>query len=236
MARKTTLLNLLDDLRAEARLSLNASHNIQQRPTQVKLLQRVQDRLWEDFSWPHMRVERQQAIEAGQRYYEPPEDMRVDRIEKIELFTDGTWRLVAPGIDPENYTAWNSDLDQRSWPPRRWQIYEDETVEIWPISDTNANDTTREGYLKFTGIRNLNDLVDEGDRADLDDRLIVLYAAAEMLASSGAKDAQLKLDQANALYAKLRGHLTPRKQFRMFGIGETLAPRRIVISQYRPPS
>lgn len=235
MARKTTLVKLLDDLRAEARLSLNPAHNLQQRPAQVHLLQRVQDRLWEDFAWPHLRVERQQPIQAGQRYYEPPEDMRVDRIEKVEIYTDGAWRLVAPGIDPEDYTAWNSDLDQRSWPPRRWQVYEDETVEIWPISDTNADDDTREGYLKFTGIRNLNQLVDEGDRADLDDRLLVLYAAAEMLASSGAKDAQLKLDQANALYARLRGHLTPRKQFRMFGIGEPLAPRRIVISQYRRP-
>jgi hypothetical protein len=235
MARKTTLVKLLDDLRAEARLSLNPSHNLQNRPVQVKMLQRVQDRLWEDFAWPHMRVERQVPIQAGQRYYAPPSDMRIDRIERIEFYTDGAWRLIAPGIDPENYTAWNSDLDQRSWPPRRWQIFEDETVEIWPIADTNATEATREGYLKFTGIRNLNQLVDDGDRADLDDRLIVLYAAAEMLAASGSKDAQLKLDQANSIYARLRGHLTPRKQFRMFGVGEPLAPRRIVISQYRRP-
>lgn len=235
MARKQTLLKLLNDLRAEARLSLDPAHNRQARPAQVMLLQRVQERLWEDFTWPHLRVERQMPIQAGQRYYEPPSDMRIDRIEKIELFTDGGWRLIEPGIDPYNLSAWNSDLDQRGWPPRRWQIYEDETVEIWPISDTNATEATREGYLKFTGIRNLNNLVDDGDRADLDDRLIVLYAAAEMLAAGGAKDAQLKLDQANAIYTKLRGNLTPRKQFRMFGIGEPLPPRRIVISQYRRP-
>lgn len=236
MARKTTLVKLLDDLRAEARLSLNPAHNLQNRPAQVILLQRVQDRLWEDFTWPHLRVERQMPIQAGQRYYAPPADMRIDRIERIELFTDGAWRLIAPGIDPEDLTAWNSDLDQRSWPPRKWQIFEDETVEIWPISDVNATAATREGYLKFTGIRDLKPLVDDGDRADLDDRLIVLYAAAEILAASGAKDAQLKLDQANALYSRLRGQLTPRKQFRMFGIGETLAPRRITISQYRRPA
>ena len=57
-----------------------------------------------------------------------------------------------------------------------------------------------------------------------------------MLAAGGAKDAQLKLDQANALYTKLRGSLTPRKQFRMFGIGGDVPPRRIVISQYRRPT
>lgn len=236
MARRQTLLKLLNDLRIEARLSLLPSHNIQNRPAQVGMLQRVQDRLWEDFTWPHLRVERQVPIQAGQRYYAPPADMQIDRIERIEFFSDGAWRLIGPGIDPEDYTAWNSDLDQRSWPPRKWQIFEDETVEIWPISDVNATAATREGYLKFTGIRNLKELVDDGDRADLDDRLLVLYAAAEMLAASNAKDAQLKLDQANALYARLRGNLTPRKQFRMFGIGEPLLPRRITISQYRRPS
>lgn len=235
MARKQTMLKLLNDLRAEARLSLDPAHNRQARPAQVLLLQRVQERLWEDFTWPHMRVERQMAAAAGQRYYAPPTDMRIDRIEKIEVFSDGCWRELEPGIDAHNLSAWNSDLDERNWPPRRWQIYEDETVEIWPIADTNGDATTREGYLKFTGIRNLNPLVDDGDRADLDDRLIVLYAAAEMLAAGGAKDAQLKLDQANAIYVKLRGNLTPRKQFRMFGIGEPMPPRRIVISQYRRP-
>ena len=235
MARKSTLIKLLNDLRAEARVSMVPSHNIQAREAQVKLLQRVQDRLWEDFAWPHLRVERQQPVEAGQRYYAPPEDLNIERIERIEVFSDGCWKLLCPGIDPENHSAWNSDLDERSWPPRRWQIYEDETIEIWPIPDTNADATTRDGYLKITGIRNLREFVEDDDRADLDDRLIVLYAAAELLAASGAKDAQLKLDQANALYTKLRGHLTPRKQFRMFGIGERPAPRRLFISQYRRP-
>ncbi len=235
MARKTTLVKLLDDLRAEARLSLNPAHNIQNRPTQVKHLQRVQEWLWEDFTWPHLRVERQVPLQAGQRYYAPPEDMLIDSIEKIELYTDGAWRLIRPGIDPEDYTAWNSDLDQRSWPPRKWDIHEDEEIEIWPIADVNATEATREGYIKFTGIRNLKSLVDDGDRADLDDRLLVLFAAAEMLAASNAADAKLKLDLAQARYAKLKSRLTPRKQFRMFGVGEPLAPRRITISQYRRP-
>lgn len=235
MARKTTLVKLLDDLRAEARLSLNPAHNIQNRPTQVKMLQRVQEWLWEDYTWPHLRVERQVALQTGQRYYSPPTDMQIDRIEKIELYTDGAWRLLRAGVDPEDYTAWNSDLDQRSWPPRKWGIHEDEEIEIWPITDVSGVEATREGYIKFVGIRNLAPLVDDGDRADLDDRVIVLFAAAEMLAASNAADAKLKLDLAQARLARLKSNLTPRKQFRMFGIGEPLLPRRIQITQYRRP-
>lgn len=234
MSRGTTLVKLLDDLRAEARLSLNPAHNADSRPGQVKALQREQQRLWEDFDWPHLRVERQVPIQAGQRYYETPENMSIDRIERIELFTDGCWRQLLPGIDGEHYAAWNSDIDQRSWPPRRWKIHEDEDIEVWPISDINADDTTRDGYLKFTGIRNLRPLVDDADRADLDDVMLVGYCAAQMLAATGAKDAKLKLDAANSRYARLRGRLTPRRQFRMFGIGEVPKPREIVITQYRP--
>ncbi len=65
---------------------------------------------------------------------------------------------------------------------------------------------------------------------------VLIEAVDCHITAGGAKDAQLKLDQANAIYVKLRGNLTPRKQFRMFGIGEDMPPRRIVISQYRRPS
>ncbi len=234
MSRKTTLVKLLDMLRVAARLSLNPAHNAQNRSAQVSALQTEQERLWEDFDWPHLRVERQVPLQAGQRYYDTPSDINIDRIERIELFTNGRWMQLLPGIDAEHYTAWNSDLDQRSWPPRRWKLHEDEDIEIWPISDTNGDAATLEGYLKFIGIRNLNPLVDDADRADLDDAMLVNYVAAAMLAASGAKDAKLKLDSATSRYAKLRGRLTPRSSFRMFGTGEPQMPRRIMITQYRP--
>lgn len=235
MARGTTLVKLLDNLRAECRLSLNPAHNIQVRETQVAQLQRVQEQLWEDFTWPHLRVERQILVQAGQRFYNPPEDMHIDRIETIELYDDGIWQPVRPGIEPWDYSAWNSDRGERAWPPRRWKIAEDEQVELWPIPDQNADPETGSGTLKFTGIRNLKPLVDDGDRADLDDRMLVLYAAAEILAAGGSKDAQLKLDLANRRFARLRADLTPRRSFQMFGVGDRLLPRRPMITRYRPP-
>ncbi|MBZ9706067.1 hypothetical protein LB543_04950 [Mesorhizobium sp. ESP7-2] len=233
--RGTTLVKLLDDLRAEARLSLNPAHNAQNRPLQVKALQREQERLWEDFDWPHLRIYPQAQVQAGQRYYETPENMNIERIERIEIFLNGDWVKLSPGIDAQHYSIWNSDLDARSWPPRRWQFNEDGDIELWPIPDTNADATSRDGYLRFTGIRDLNPLVADDDRADLDDIMLVGYCAAKILAASGAKDAKLTLDAANARYAKLRGRLTPRREFKMFGIGAPARTREIVITRYRPP-
>ena len=236
MARHVTLLRILDQLRAEARLSMNPAHNRQVRDAHVNMLQRIQERLWDDFTWPHLRVHRLKAVAKGQRYYTPPSDFQIDNIEKIEVKDGGSWRRLEVGIDAEHYSAHDSDLDERAWPPMRWQIHEDEDIEIWPISDLNGDPKTNEGMLKFTGIRNLKPFYKDADRADLDDNLLVMFGAAELLAAQGAKDAQLKLDQANQIYRRQRGGLTPRKRFRMFGIGPALPPRQEFITRYKPPA
>ncbi|MBI2240295.1 MAG: hypothetical protein HYU59_05765 [Magnetospirillum gryphiswaldense] len=217
MARGQTLISLLDDLRAECRLSLNPAHNAQVRDGQVKHLRRTQAWLWEDFDWPHILVERQVPLQAGQRLYDPPEGMVIDRITRMEVRYGGRWVPLNPGIGAQEYAQWDSELGQRAWPVQRWRIYEDEQIEVWPIPDQNAEADTLEGTVKVSGIRSLNPLVADDDRCDLDARLIVLYTAAEILAAAGSKDAELKLTNANKLYAKLRGKLVPRRQFRMFG-------------------
>lgn len=217
--RGKTLVKLIDELRAEARISMNPAHNAQQRDPQIVLLQRIQEWLWQDFTWPHLRVERFELLQAGARYYDTPEDMDIDRIEKIEVRDSGRLYTLKPEIGAAQYNLYDSQLDQRCSPAERWRISEDEQVEIWPIPAVDGDATTLEGQLKFTGIRKLNPLVADSDRADLDNRLLVLYAAAELLAASGAKDASLKLSQANKLYTKLRGGLTPRRKFKMFNTG-----------------
>lgn len=235
MPRNVTLEKLLDDLRAEIGVSLNPAHNAADKLPQIKLLQRTQETLADEFAWPHMVVERQIPLQAGQRYYDTPEDIAVDKLIRIEVFSDGGWRTLLHGIGAPEYAAWNSDLDERNFPPRRWRIHEDEDIEIWPISDSDGAASTLEGYLKFTGVRKLRPLVDEADRCDLDSRLIVLRAAAEKLARDGAKDAPLKLEQANARLRQVRANLSSGDTVRMYGVGEPRPPRKLFIGQYRAP-
>lgn len=233
MARNQTLIKILNEFRAEARLSLNAAHNNQTRDSHIVLLQRKQEWLWDDFDWPHLRVDRFIDLQAGQRYYDMPTDLDVDRVQTVEVRFDQVWARVLPGIDAEHYAAYDSDLDQRQWPVQRWRITENEQVEVWPIPSENADPVSLEGRLKITGIRKLKPFVSEQDTADLDDRLIVLHAAAEYLASTGASDAQVKLDQATQRYAKLRGHLMVRRKFSMFGVGSSDRVKRVPIAVYK---
>lgn len=235
MARGTTLVKLLDDYRAEARLSLNPANNSQVRDTQVKLLQRVQETLWTDYNWPHLRVERQYKAQAGQRLYDWQNDFDIDRIQDVYFKHGGDWLKMYAGIDQEHYALHDSDLDARSYPVSRWKIYEGEQIEVWPIADRDGDATTLEGYFKVIGIRRLSPLVADTDRADIDDKLITLFAAAETLGASGAKDASRKLALAERRLMKLMGQLTPRRRFSMFGIGDKPLPRRAVITNYRAP-
>ena len=236
MARHITLVKMLDMYRAECRMSFNPAHNAQDRDRQVSQLQRVQEWLWEDFNWPMLRVYRSFPVQKGQRYYSLPADIHIDRIQKVEIFINNVFIAMQPGIGIEHLSAYNSELGVEQWPPRRWQISENEQFEVWPISNTDGNETTLEGTIRITATKLLSPLVADSDTCDLDGRLITLFAAAEYLASKGDKAAQLKLDQANKLYARLRGAQMPRKRFKMFGIDNSERVERVPFAVYNKPS
>lgn len=245
MARGTTLSRLLDMYRSACRLSLNAAHNSQVRETQIRALQTKQAWLWGDFDWPHLQVKRFLALADGQRYYDiatatnengdVANDFAVDRIVAVDVRYSGTYVPLGPGIDDGHYAAHDSELDGRAWPPQRWKLTEDEQIEIWPIPDQATDADTLEGRIRLTVIRNLAPLIADGDRADLDDNLIVELAAADYLAATGAQDAQLKIDQATRAYTKRKGQLTPRKKHTLF-VRPERPVRRPLITHYRPPS
>lgn len=245
MARNVTLEKLLLDTRAEARLSLTPAHNVQVRDSQINLLQREQQRLWDDFAWPHLRVHRFIPLQQGQRFYDtdsalaedgsaPAQQIPIDRIEYIEVKSDGRWWPLIAGIDAAFYSTHDSVLDEQSWPPQRWKITENDDIEIWPVPDTDATPSDQYGYLRITGIRALRPLVADSDRADLDDRLLSLYAAGALLAGAGAKDANLKLEAALRHYGRLKAGLSKSPDFNMFGT--TNRPmRRLPEPRYKPP-
>ena len=228
--RGKTLESILNSTRAEARLSLMPANNAQVRDSHIILIQREQERLWEDYAWPHLRVHHLMPLQAGQRFYETPTTVdyvvQMDRIELIEIRDGGEWRKLRTQITDDDRSAHDPDLDERSWPARAWQATADDDIEIWPIPDQNGDAATLDGYLRITGIRDLRPFTTDADRADLDDRLISLYVAGGILAASGAKDAQLKLEAANKLYTKLKGKQTKSSSFNMFSTTKPESRRR----------
>jgi len=215
MARGTTLGELVEDLRAEAGHALAPSLGASTRETLIKVIQRQQKRLWDDYAWPFLRINTNVAVQAGLRYYTMPANLTYERIEHMSFKWGNRYQKLGYGIGNEHFNQYDSDLDIRSYPIYRYREYGTNQIEVWPIPSQNGNLTTQDGILRFTGIRNLNPLVAQADVAELDDQLIVLFAAAEVLARQKAGDASSKLAQAQAHYQRLKARNSKSDPFVM---------------------
>lgn len=212
MARNKQLSQLVTDLKHEVGHSSAANLGQSVLSGLKNRLERVQEKLWEDYDWPFLRIHQTVQMQAGSRYYDLPSNIILERVERVRLFQDGQWRPVGRGIDYSHYNQYDPVLDERGTRVTRWQAHTDGQFEVWPLPDANGVEATQENMLRITGIRNLGALIAEDDTADLDDRLIVLHAAAEML--KGA-EAQIMAAAAVTHYNRLKGRLQGTKEFNL---------------------
>jgi hypothetical protein len=208
VARGVTLGELVTKLRIAARYDPNPALSQNMVPLFIQTLQDTQERLWEEFDWPFLKVQRDKALAPGQRYIDLPADIDLERVVKVDVLVSGQWEPVQRGIELSDYNAFNSDTNQRCDPVLRWDVVDTGSgaqIEVWPLPASAAT-------IRFRGVRRLAKLVDEADRADLDDQIIVGFAAVELLAGKGATDqAQIKLQQANNRLATLKGRVTHQR-------------------------
>lgn len=194
MARGKQLLSLIAQLRAETGRSQNVAVGTDEVENLKVLLQRTQETLYEEYEWPHMMVQKTITLAAGTRYYDFPTGLNFDRIQDVKLKYNNVYVELERGIEFEDYSIYDSNASpvERSFPTLKWDIRDTgsgEQIEVWPVPSQAAT-------IYMFGTKNLGDLIQEADTADLDDRLIVLFAAAELLARQKSNDAKIKLSQA----------------------------------------
>ena len=219
MARGTQLGTILTDVRSEAGHSLQASLGKATRDVLINTIQRVQKRLWEDYDWPFLKIKRDIAMADGQRYYDMPTDMTFERISLAEFKWGDRWDPISFGIGNVQLNQYDSDRSVKSWPIYNFDNYENNQIEVWPIPNQNA-DSTGAGNLRLHGIKNLSTFISESDTADLDDQLIVLFSAGELLQRQKQQDAQIKLEQAQVHYQRLKARMAKSDSFVMGGVEE----------------
>lgn len=215
--RGQQLTRLISQLRSDLGRSSNVAVGVDDAQILTHTLQRTQETLYDDYDWPHLRIDTGALpLNAGQRYYDLPDNLNFDRIESAWLRDSGLPQPFVRGIDPSLYAAYDSEADVRSSPPQRWDIRnvdDAEQVEVWPIpSDSSCS-------MQFIGIRKLRPLIDGSDVTDIDDRLIVLFAAAELLDKQEQGSGRLKLSQAQQLYTRLKGRSAAARQTVRLGMG-----------------
>lgn len=209
MARGTSLGELVTQLRISARYDANPSFSQNVVPLMKQLLHDTQERLYDEYDWPFLKVRADKPLSAGQRYYDIPDNLNLERILAVDVQYSGTWVPVERGIELDHFNAIDSDADERLDPPTRWDVIDvgnGPQIEVWPIPATDGQ------VLRFTGIRNLNPLVAEADLADLDDQLIVLFAAGELLGGAKNPAAQVKFTQGAKRLETLRGRVSKTRR------------------------
>lgn len=203
MARGTTLGQLVNDLRIEVGLDPNPALSMNVDAQLRQKLRMEQERLYDEFDWPFLRITFDLPLQAGERYYDVPATLNLERIEKVDYQWAGKWYPVNRHIGTDQYNIYDSDADLRIEPAERWDVKDTgsgEQIEVWPIPPGDGN------LLRFTGIRKLAPLLNDPDRADLDDQVLVLFAAAEQI--SDQKKAAEKRQKAVTRLHTLEGRVT----------------------------
>lgn len=195
MARGTQFGQLITQFRAEARQSTQLSVGTDSLEHVKQLIRRNQEMLYVDPAndWAFLRVYAAIPLAAGDRYYDAPALLNIDRIEEVNVIVDSRPVPVTRGISFPEYAIFDSDADVRSSRALKWDLRwtgSKTQIEIWPIPSDNTQ------KLWFRCLRPLRPLINLEDVADLDDILITLTSAAEELAAQKAKDAELKLQMA----------------------------------------
>jgi len=201
-----------------AALNKNVLSQVQQ------AVRRTYRRLHGEHNWPHLRTQRDVLVGAGERYVAFPPDLDPDRTEEVWVVHMDTqrWTRLGYGIGLAEMQHLNSDLfdyqDPGTYshgstgPPARWQRSPlgPTLFEVWPIQHSGAS------TVRFVGITRPNDLSADNSIVDLDDDMIALYAAAEILARQKSDDASIKLEQAQVIYRRLRANSqNPGEPFRL---------------------
>lgn len=207
MPRGTTLIKLRDMLRSEIGASPSVAMGVNTLNQMDHTMRRVQERLWADHDWDFAYIERDEQLFTNQRYYTFDPDIDYDRIVSTHVSFSDIWHPVDYGIGPNEYNQFDPERNQQTEPVLRWRHYEGNQFEVWPVPTTNNQ------KLRFKAVKNLPPLIEASDRAELDDNLIVLFAAAEFLARAKAEDAQAKLAQATSHYNRLKGMGMKRDRF-----------------------
>lgn len=218
MARNTQLIQLVGMLREEVNRATSVAVGVDDVQSLKNKLRRTQEVLYDDYAWPFMRqIFPFKTLQAGEQYYDFPDGLNLERVEGVVVYYNNLPKPLDRGITYREYAIYNSLIGVTSEPAIRWDVRwtgTKEQYEIWPIPSGNDQ------LIQWTGIRNLRPLIADGDRADLDDQMIVLFTAAELLAKQGSDSAESVAAAATERLRVMKGRVLGADRVRRMGMGE----------------
>lgn len=161
------------------------------------------------------------AANVGQQYYGLPAGIDFDRLEKPEFTNVSNFRYrIGFGIGQEEYNLFRSDLGVTASPVMRWDLVNvggSLQIELWPVPSVAQ-------VILLSGLLPLAPLVNDTDTCVIDDLVLVLFTAAELLARKQSGDTQAKAVKAKAALDSLKASYPSRfEYFNLAGQAPSLA-------------
>lgn len=223
MARNTQLIQAVEMLRSEIGHALNPAHGADFVDHLKHAIRRTQATLYSEYDWPFLTVWKYITINAGQVNYDIPADIDIEHTRRASVFYNSQPWPVERGIELEDFAIFDSNDNERNDPVQRWDLRWTGTetqIEVWPKPASSG------WKLYFVGQRPLRQLISNSDRLDLDDHLVTLFAAAEMLARQEDADASAKLQIAQQHLKNLKAGSKSGSPTIKIGGGPSRQPRR----------
>lgn len=186
-----TFAEIVAETRKEAGRSTEPGHGIGDADRVKRAVNKALIKLYDDYAWPHLRrVFDRVTMAAGQRFYDPPDGLDIERIEKVDVWWNGNPSELNRGIGTHEYATFDSIGDERNDPVLRYDVRYHDTpsnatmIEVWPVPATTLT------ALEFTGTYQVRRLVNDSDICLLDAEAVTLMAASYLLKGDDAKTAR----------------------------------------------
>jgi hypothetical protein len=221
-----TLLDLRRELRAETGTSLNPAQGTQAQGAMDIVLSRQQRELWDAYTWQHLKIWIDMPLLGNQGVYSYPAGMEFDQITRLwvaqvshddpalptKITASSSWEPLTYGISGNMTTLGPTNYGK----PVRWGNVATVNTggaapvtdpvgqfQVLPVPPINTATPTVSFMLRFEGQAPLSPLVADTDKCILDSKVIVLFAAAEMMAVQKSEGAPMKLTKAQNYLRRL---------------------------------
>lgn len=227
MALRRQFAQLITDLRAELGRQTDPAVGVADLPSLKRTLQRNYEFVYDEYDWPHLSiVADRQTVNAGQRHYDFPTDLDFDSIEEVVYWWNGKPKPLLRGIGFEEYGIYDPEADARMDPPERYDVRfvtTKEMMEIWPLPGS-------QGEMQCRGRKKFVQLVNDADRCLVDDHLVILTSAVELLPRQKSGDVQIKLQALQQRFLRQKALAKSNTQgFRIGGAGASRTPSKAII-------
>lgn len=220
--RRKQFGQLITDLRAELGKSTDPAAGVADLPTLKQVLSRNYEAAYQGYDWPHLnKIFDKITLNAGQRYYDFPEDCDYDDLSRVVVWWNRLPVDIERGIGFEEYSTYDSEEGATSDPVLKWDVRFTDTheqMEVWPVPASNNQAIQIEGQVRFVP------LINDEDLCRIDDQVVVLASAVELVPTKDRQAAQAKLAAAQSRIARVKARGKSSSGTVRMGLGASNRP------------